>query len=346
MRLIFLITLLLSTNFLSAQLTDVAFVGNYCKGMALQGNNLFAIGNNRIYTINITDTLPTSPILFLDGLDNPYSLSLNDNDLYISEYTINKILKVNHTDQPPTPITITNTISGPTETLLIGNELYISEHLGNKISKINITDSISAPSDVVLGLNGPTGLCLKGNILYISEYLGNKISKIDITSNSPIITNVVTGLNNPSGLALHGNYLYVSETGAGKISKIDVTEPTPSPIDVVTGLNDPFTLIINDLDIYIVEYSGGKVSKFTDHLLSTHTIVDNRNFSLFPNPSSGMITISGIGNNQNYTIFNILGERISDGTISNGESIDIRSFLNGIYFLKLETGKSIKIIKK
>ena len=42
----------------------------------------------------------------------------------------------------------------------------------------------------------------------------------------------------------------------------------------------------------------------------------------------------------------ILGSEIKKGVISNGENIDINNFTNGLYFLKLDKGSTIKFIKK
>ncbi|MCL6294524.1 T9SS type A sorting domain-containing protein [Jejuia spongiicola] len=67
--------------------------------------------------------------------------------------------------------------------------------------------------------------------------------------------------------------------------------------------------------------------------------------SIFPNPSSDYITISNLEFSKNYTIINYLGQEVMDGTISNNEKIDIRSFNNGLYFLKFNNEYTVKFIK-
>ncbi|MDA9342227.1 T9SS type A sorting domain-containing protein [Flavobacteriaceae bacterium] len=67
---------------------------------------------------------------------------------------------------------------------------------------------------------------------------------------------------------------------------------------------------------------------------------------LFPNPSTEYIQLSNLIKTKNYKIYNIIGDEIIKGTISNREIIDIRILANGLYFLKFEDGNTIKFIKK
>ena len=68
------------------------------------------------------------------------------------------------------------------------------------------------------------------------------------------------------------------------------------------------------------------------------------NFFLFPNPSKNKIQISGLTDNSNYEIYNLMGMKIFTGTVSKNEDINIESLVNGVYVLKLNT-KAIKFIK-
>lgn len=81
--------------------------------------------------------------------------------------------------------------------------------------------------------------------------------------------------------------------------------------------------------------------------LSTNDIAFIKNdYTLFPNPSSEFIQLTGLTVKENYKIYNILGSEIKNGTISNNEQINIRNFTNGLYFLKFDNGNSIKFIKQ
>jgi hypothetical protein len=47
-----------------------------------------------------------------------------------------------------------------------------------------------------------------------------------------------------------------------------------------------------------------------------------------------------------YSVYNILGKRVLEGTVSDNQKIYVQNFKSGIYFLKLENGKTIKLIKE
>ena len=64
-----------------------------------------------------------------------------------------------------------------------------------------------------------------------------------------------------------------------------------------------------------------------------------------PIPSSNFITIKGLKNREHYTIYNLFGQFIQEGTIGSFEKIDINNYSNGLYILKLNSGSTIKFIK-
>ena len=69
------------------------------------------------------------------------------------------------------------------------------------------------------------------------------------------------------------------------------------------------------------------------------------NIKIFPNPSSEYITVSGLENEENYSIYNITGSELKSGIISENDLIDIQNLTNGLYFLKFEKGNTLKFIK-
>lgn len=72
----------------------------------------------------------------------------------------------------------------------------------------------------------------------------------------------------------------------------------------------------------------------------------NTQLNLYPNPSNEYINISGLRENENYTIWNTIGTEVKNGNISNQEKINIQTLTNGVYFLKFENGYNIKFIKE
>ena len=74
--------------------------------------------------------------------------------------------------------------------------------------------------------------------------------------------------------------------------------------------------------------------------------LNNSKFHLYPNPSYGFIFISNFKKIKKYSILNTLGQEVFKGPISDNGKIDTKNLINGLYFLKLENGKTIKFIKE
>ena len=72
---------------------------------------------------------------------------------------------------------------------------------------------------------------------------------------------------------------------------------------------------------------------------------DNNTIKFYPNPSSDFIQISGLTKAMNYSLYNILGAKLSEGTVSNDENIAVQDLTNGVYILKFENGSTIKFMK-
>lgn len=71
------------------------------------------------------------------------------------------------------------------------------------------------------------------------------------------------------------------------------------------------------------------------------------NLQIFPNPTQGVINISGIkvGSVLKVTVFNQTGQQVLSQTIENDFKIDLHNFQTGMYFLKLDDGRSVKYEK-
>ena len=225
--------------------------------------NLTGINTASIFS----ETQAESDALFtqttvLDGLDYPYALVLNGNELFVSDRDSGKISKIDITEATPTITDLVTDVSGILGMAINGNFLYYSVITNNKISKIDLTASTPTSTDVVTGLNQPLGLAFKGNELFIAEWGAGRISKIaDISSTDPTVTAIVSGLNLPTKLAFKNNELYFSLDVDGKISKIeDVTASTLSVIDVVSGLTNPVGIAFKGNHLYITEPRSNTLS--------------------------------------------------------------------------------------
>jgi hypothetical protein len=81
--------------------------------------------------------------------------------------------------------------------------------------------------------------------------------------------------------------------------------------------------------------------------LSTSDVeIATNKVEIYPNPSSKFIQVLGLTKSEKYKIYNSIGTEIKRGYTSNNETIDIRNFRTGMYFLKFENGNAIKFIKE
>ena len=126
----------------------------------------------------------------------------------------------------------------------------------------------------------------------------------------------------------------------------------------VPALNDSlvfnFTYAINSgwnvNNIYTLAFVQRADTKEILNAIKSHRIIatptgitetTNNSFSVFPNPVSDKLQITGFSSLQknNYTIFNTIGQRISTGEILNNQ-IDVSKFPKGVYYLKIENAVS------
>ncbi|MXN92819.1 T9SS type A sorting domain-containing protein [Flavobacterium sp. Sd200] len=74
---------------------------------------------------------------------------------------------------------------------------------------------------------------------------------------------------------------------------------------------------------------------------------------IYPNPSAGIynITVAGAYQNLDYQMYNVMGQKINSGKMTNGSTINISNAANGVYMLKVteqSTGKeaTFKLVKE
>ena len=103
---------------------------------------------------------------------------------------------------------------------------------------------------------------------------------------------------------------------------------------------------------FTVTSSGPTVSFGFDDLLVNSALsneeieISNLDLVLFPNPSADFISLFGMEYKDGYEVLNSLGSIILKGTMDNNQQISIKTLPKGVYFLKLETGNTIRFIKE
>lgn len=319
----------------------------YQTGLEIKDNTLYFLqqgvtdAENIIYTVDITATTPTATI-FMDNISlfNPYGMLLEGNMLYYTDLG-GRIYRTDITD-PTHSITIIATGLQRCRGLVIRNDyLYISTFDTGKIVKLNLNDTFpTTTTDVFTGLSGPASIEFNGDELYISgAYNGDGgIHKINVTDNTPTITPVILVTNAAlDKIRFIGNEMYYTQTnGEYKLSKIDITDAfPPTKTDVVVDIiNFPTGFVFDGDDIYITSYYSG-ISKFTQ---STASVQDTNlnSVTIYPNPTSNIVIVSGLENIQSYKIYNILGKEIKTTTILENNTLDVSRLENGVYLIKIK----------
>ncbi len=139
------------------------------------------------------------------------------------------------------------------------------------------------------------------------------------------------------------------ESWEGAISGVDGSDGPPDAV------NQDMVLHLVEDDIYIdIRFtawgigSGGGGSftyeRSSDQSLGT---IDESgsDLGLFPNPSSDFIRITGFGNNEQYVIFNAVGQRLSAGWITEGEELDVSGLETGLYLVQVGSNSAIPFVK-
>lgn len=80
--------------------------------------------------------------------------------------------------------------------------------------------------------------------------------------------------------------------------------------------------------------------------LSIEDVINENTISIFPNPTTEFIQVSGLNLQEDYTIYSILGAEVKSGSISNQEQINVSDLANGLYVLRLNNGRTIKFLKQ
>lgn len=83
---------------------------------------------------------------------------------------------------------------------------------------------------------------------------------------------------------------------------------------------------------------GGPVNSTEDYFASSLVI--------YPNPTDGVITISGVSTNLSYELFSVTGNKVASGMVNNNYTVDFSTMTSGIYFIKLQDTQSNSIVTK
>ncbi len=130
-----------------------------------------------------------------------------------------------------------------------------------------------------------------------------------------------------------------------------------APPTSFVSTSEPFALCVNDfnndskMDIATANFSSNNVSV----LLNCNTLVGilkndfENSFTVYPNPTSDLVNINSFSKIalQKYIVLDCLGRQVLNGQFSiENSTINLNGLAKGIYFIRLNDNRSIKVLKK
>ena len=81
-------------------------------------------------------------------------------------------------------------------------------------------------------------------------------------------------------------------------------------------------------DMWVVNYEN--------NFLSVDEVTTSEGISLYPNPTSNILQVSGFQGQLNYSIYNALGQNVMQAELGANAVIDVAALKSGLYFIRLE----------
>ncbi len=216
--------------------------------------------------------------------------------------------------------------------------IYIADECNDRIRKVNtsgIITTIAGGGSTGLGDGGlainaelyyPYGVALDGlGNVYIADLDNERIREVNT---SGIITTVAgNGYGAPSSGRFSGD--------GGQATSAELWGPHGVALDVANNL-------------YISDAGNDRIRKVTSITGINNLSFYSNEVIIYPSPTPGNFTVSGIIKGQIIEIYNYLGEKIRSTVASNSiMHFDISNKANGIYFLRiLDKDDSVVITKK
>ncbi len=151
------------------------------------------------------------------------------------------------------------------------------------------------------------------------------VAGYDITTGNMAPARNVTAGTNADGVTTFGNMsYYVFDDGNG-------TYTVPISFQQLSTTSDVLAATQH-------QYLNGVVLTDAD-FNSIASIENNENISLYPNPTTGVITLNVTGSQYSYEVLDITGKIIVNNTVATAAKavIDLSKYPSGIYFVKVNT---------
>lgn len=231
-----------------------------------------------------------------DALYNPYSVTSDENYIYISDTGNHRILKKDK-NTFETVASIGGPIAGsgndqfstPYGIAVDDNFVYVADYSNNRIKRHNKSDlSWSYTYTPGTGvIYNPVGVAVDGNFLYVTTIYSTTrdwVTKINIFSTPWTVNSFLrnsTGteddqFNDPRGIAIDDNYIYIADTGNHRIHKRNKNDlslvqlygigvPYGVSQSGTTGTNafsSPYDVSVKNERLYIADYANHRIKVY------------------------------------------------------------------------------------
>ncbi|WP_420572650.1 LamG-like jellyroll fold domain-containing protein [Kordia sp.] len=144
------------------------------------------------------------------------------------------------------------------------------------------------------------------------------------------------------GMTTTSNFIVVPTTTVFSTHRTyEITTTTTSDISLRLAAGEKQNNVTNGGSIYI-----DNVRLINLNTLSTDSFESSDSIAVFPNPTKDRFQISGLMQPVRYTLYDISGRLVQTGATSENNSINIQHLSKGMYVLKLDDYKTLKIVKE
>ncbi|MDH3779992.1 MAG: glycosyltransferase [Nitrosopumilus sp.] len=290
-------------------------------------NNLYVSSDDKIFRFN-GDTGSFLDVFVTQnkaGINNPQSLSFDENYLYVNSYDNNRVLRYDSTDGK----FIDEFIESRDHKLLgpVGNvvdergNFYVGSSGTNKILQYNVRTGEFA--DEILLQNSPHGFVLgDSNIMYISLFDSNEVLSYDLDSKQyTLLLSSDDGLSGPEGLAFDtvNDLLYVSSSLNNKIISHDFKQNISYDVAISNGngiLQKPHGLVVKDGILFISNTDNNEILKYDPY---------DDDLSIFVQDTGNLIRPGGItfGPNSDLYVINENDDRVYQYDVKKGNLLGV-----------------------
>ena len=328
-------------------------------GIAVQADGKILIANYTTNTVKRMDTDGTNIITLGSGFNGPIGVAVQADGKILTTDVFNNAIKRMNADGTNI-VTLSSSFNGPRGVAVQADgKILIGDSENNVVKRMNAdgTNILTLGS----GFNYPVGVAVQadGKIL-IADFFNNAIKRMDADG-----TNIVTlgsGFIYPSGVAVQADgKILIANFGNNTVNRMDADGT--NIVTIGSGFSQPFNVAVqSDGKILVSDYGNNSIKRITEAstisnrvpvnvdvtTLSTSTF-DKNNFTIYPNPTSGLFTIK-TNEALQVEVYDVTGRLILKDYLQTTKTLSIERQEAGMYLIniknKFDQVSTFKIIKQ